>query len=1305
MKYQLKILILGILFFLSLSVVFSSKNWAYHAKVNVSKPFVMGNANNKESFVYLSDIPYMNEKTSVKDGYYLHLDKNNSSGLISVLINNEKKSFIKGISAWATSTIVYDLQDYDYDYFTAYLGVDSKETSNYYNSGVKFTIATSSDGINWQDAFVTNTLKGVDNAVFAKVNIQNIRYLKLYAYENGNSWYSHWYDDAVYANAKLIKEDYEENDLVVPFIKTLDEYDEIIKGSDYESLANKNLLLFQREFVKRVGYDVLQSLANYKEEYLNILKWLMEDEELLNQYLLGGEPDGNYVSSLKVLNELYQNYAQDLQGENKELYEKMMISLSLTHSANVGLWVSGVSDDINDPNGSKATSRYEIFKKLYLEDSLDKDIFTNLSVEEMRFVMNNIIDDEEIIWLNHYSKEKNSTNPYSYITYRFGYNYPDPKYYDYTNYRLWSDKYHLEDYNITYKKGYPKLWIVFEEGSVCGGLSKTGSNIWGSYGVPSSVVSQPGHAAYIYMSYNQQHQKIWNLANDVSGWGQSGKTEKLSVRMPNGWGSGSYAGAYPASYILLAQSALNDYDSYVKAENILLKADVYKDDFQQLETIYEDSIKIQAINFDAWLGLVNLYVKMQKSDEQYLRLAQRIVDNFTYYPLPMDDLLRIIEPNLKSHGAIGKLIELENNALNKAVLATEADVLQPHATKQVANYLLKNNDTDLATFSFDGENAGKIILSDRFTGNDVQWQYNLVSGIDEDSWKSVSGKEHLLTAEELSLIHSETDILVRIVGALDNVYAIDILQADTPHVFQNDLENRFYGIDNTMEWQMEGQDWISFAEEEPNLTGNKTISLRVQSSQNKIASEALSFQFTENDVAENSYIPNSRLSVYAVSSEELERENNASNNAIDGNINKMWHTNWDGSDWDKYIVLKLDKPTYLSALEYVPRQNGSNGIVKMATIQVSMDGENWENVLENVEWSEDASSKKEIFAESVKASYVKLIGVETVGNYMSASLINLFEDKTKTSPLTVELEYNHTYLTNQDVTVKLVNANRPITVINNEGLDYYTFKENGSFTFNFVDEYQNEGSITAKVDWIDKELPNVSVTYEKVNDYSEIINATLVSEEEIKILNNDGSPFYNFTENGSFEFSYQDLAGNIGTMLAKVDSIQTEDNLESLEKQSKEDSFILENSIFSSSNINTKENEELSKKSSGDDEVSLENKEDAIESFEGQEFNLDSANDSSDISYNNADEKNITDSINIDSNNLDVDDDFVSNSKEQTDDLNNSISEDNNSELSQNTQNENDNKSYSLKKLMITIVSLGVMSGGGLIFIKKRQFI
>ena len=75
---------------------------------------------------------------------------------------------------------------------------------------------------------------------------------------------------------------------------------------------------------------------------------------------------------------------------------------------------------------------------------------------------------------------------------------------------------------------------MFEEGAVCGGLSKTGSCIWGTYkGLPNTCISQPAHCAFIYYTQDSNGNGIWNLGNNVSGWGKSGKTEHLNTRTMN----------------------------------------------------------------------------------------------------------------------------------------------------------------------------------------------------------------------------------------------------------------------------------------------------------------------------------------------------------------------------------------------------------------------------------------------------------------------------------------------------------------------------------------------------------------------------------------------------------------------------------------------------------------------------------------------------------------------------------------------------------------------------------------------------
>ncbi|MCH5184415.1 MAG: discoidin domain-containing protein, partial [Oscillospiraceae bacterium] len=257
--------------------------------------------------------------------------------------------------------------------------------------------------------------------------------------------------------------------------------------------------------------------------------------------------------------------------------------------------------------------------------------------------------------------------------------------------------------------------------------------------------------------------------------------------------------------------------------------------------------------------------------------------------------------------------------------------------------------------------------------------------------------------------------------------------------------------------------------------------------------------------------------------------------AINGNAGDFWLTkNAETNPEKRYITIVLDEPAFLSALQYVPRQNGTSGMIRSAKIQVSMDNANWTTVVASTNWEENAEAKYVAFEKPVKAKYVRVIGMETSDGYMSAALINLFEDTTAKIPPTATLSYSTTTLTNQDVTVtlypdKCVEIADEAVTKQADGSFTYTFTTNGSYTFVFEDAFGNIGRETATVNWIDKEPPKATVVYSTLDETAGSVVATLKnlnSDDPITITNNGGSDTYTFTKNGSFLFTYEDAAGN-----------------------------------------------------------------------------------------------------------------------------------------------------------------------------------
>lgn len=536
-RFLLKITICFALLFM----VFLSKDTSYLSYA--------AQTDTEDEFCYLSDIPYVADQSST--GWReISLDKTPDNTAITVKVEGSNYTFEKGIFAHATSTVVYDLTNYSkYDYFTAYIGLNATSTRG---DGVAFDIFTSQDGINWQSQLAEGPIDKLpgQNASFVKIDLKNAKFLKLYADDK----MANASDHSVYADAKLIKEGYDDN----AGIKTLAEYDEMLKKFDGQEITGDyELTLLQRELVNKAGPYALKRFSGESEENRQALSWLMNDLENIRLYIMGGTPEGgSYYNSLTQLSRLYNEYSSDFSNNERlnntwypdmtygYLYKKMAMSIALTHSQRVGLWMQSGPVE----NQSDALRRYAIFKymhkngKLRATDKLDiTPWFEALQVEEMRFVMNNNIDDEEILWLNAYVQTKldqykttNYLTPHPYMAYIWP-NYSNPIYYaeenkDYFNELFSVNGVGLFDlsytipggknnptYNISVTRGTPdyklyKVWMNFRNkfgtGAVCGGISKSGSNIRATHGIPAAVIGQPGHAAIIYYTKDARRKRL-----------------------------------------------------------------------------------------------------------------------------------------------------------------------------------------------------------------------------------------------------------------------------------------------------------------------------------------------------------------------------------------------------------------------------------------------------------------------------------------------------------------------------------------------------------------------------------------------------------------------------------------------------------------------------------------------------------------------------------------------------------------------------------------------------------------------------
>ncbi|GKX27736.1 hypothetical protein SH1V18_02160 [Vallitalea longa] len=236
------------------------------------------------------------------------------------------------------------------------------------------------------------------------------------------------------------------------------------------------------------------------------------------------------------------------------------------------------------------------------------------------------------------------------------------------------------------------------------------------------------------------------------------------------------------------------------------------------------------------------------------------------------------------------------------------------------------------TFSFDGENAGKIM------GSTKSMEYTIDGG---QSWKSVSRDNITLTKEELSVIKPEYGIKIRIRG---NAGIAAIETKDKPSIADveaDDNKNIVAGIDSSMEYSVNsGKTWTRYSESDPAIFLSD-LDVLVRIAGNGVTppgeSQKLSFTSKISTPLYKEFDPMNHITVVDSQGNDISNNIQVIENTVDVNKKGMYSVSYRISDGDneETIVKEVEVVSdvvYLSDIKYKSGKAGYRSISKDTNI-------------------------------------------------------------------------------------------------------------------------------------------------------------------------------------------------------------------------------------------------------------------------------------------------------------------------------------------------------------------------------------
>lgn len=132
-----------------------------------------------------------------------------------------------------------------------------------------------------------------------------------------------------------------------------------------------------------------------------------------------------------------------------------------------------------------------------------------------------------------------------------------------------------------------------------------------------------------------------------------------------------------------------------------------------------------------------------------------------------------------------------------------------------------------------------------------------------------------------------------------------------------------------------------------------------------------------------------KLTVIKVDSEETASENGRGTNAVDGNPETFWHTEWTDANPEcpHEIIIQLTPSATLKGFTYLPRQDEEeNGTIQNYEFYVSEDGKDFGKPVKKGEFKPGKSKQTVTFDQPVKCSFFKLRALSEInGNAWSSA--------------------------------------------------------------------------------------------------------------------------------------------------------------------------------------------------------------------------------------------------------------------------------------------------------------------------------